>query len=168
MWIGWRRDNTETPLSLKWCKTVKALGVHFRYDKEVRTSNAPDLSRVDSTKSRPVVPEVRARHSKRKWIHPCQNYLLQPFLLFVRPFPKEFLHNCLYQRNEFRGRWKDWKHVYQFWKERTFNNRYFAQQGFNTQILTTLLMCLSQTLAMKIYEIRRIILLSRAKIVENC
>jgi len=28
--IGSCRDNTETPLSLKWCKTVKALGVHFR------------------------------------------------------------------------------------------------------------------------------------------
>lgn len=28
MWIGSCRDNTETPLSLKWCKTVKAIGVH--------------------------------------------------------------------------------------------------------------------------------------------
>ena len=32
MWIGSCRDNTETPLSLKWCKTVKALGVHFSYN----------------------------------------------------------------------------------------------------------------------------------------
>lgn len=34
MWIGSSRDNTETPLSLKWCKTVKALGIHFSYNKE--------------------------------------------------------------------------------------------------------------------------------------
>ena len=34
MWIGSCRDNTETPLSLKWCKTVKALGVHFGYNSE--------------------------------------------------------------------------------------------------------------------------------------
>ena len=34
MWIGSCRDNTETPLSLKWCKTVKALGVHFSYNSE--------------------------------------------------------------------------------------------------------------------------------------
>ena len=32
MWIGSCRDNTETPLSLKWCKTVQALGVHFSYN----------------------------------------------------------------------------------------------------------------------------------------
>jgi len=30
MWIGSSRNNTETPLALKWCKTVKALGVHLR------------------------------------------------------------------------------------------------------------------------------------------
>jgi len=29
MWIGSCRDNTETPLSLKWCKNVKAL-VHLQ------------------------------------------------------------------------------------------------------------------------------------------
>ena len=35
MWIGSYRDKTETPLrSLKWCETVKALGVHFSYNKE--------------------------------------------------------------------------------------------------------------------------------------
>ena len=34
MWLGSCRDNTETPLSLKWCKTVKALGVHFSYNSE--------------------------------------------------------------------------------------------------------------------------------------
>ena len=34
MWIGSCRDKSETPLSLKWCKTVKALGVHFTYNKE--------------------------------------------------------------------------------------------------------------------------------------
>ena len=34
MWIGSYRDKTETPLSLKWCKTVKALGVYFSYNKE--------------------------------------------------------------------------------------------------------------------------------------
>ena len=30
MWIG----SSETPLALKWCKTVKALGVHFSYNNE--------------------------------------------------------------------------------------------------------------------------------------
>ena len=35
MWIGSCRDNPEMPLSLKWCKSVKALGVHFSYDREV-------------------------------------------------------------------------------------------------------------------------------------
>ena len=34
MWIGSWCDKSETPLSLKWCKTVKALGVHFTYNKE--------------------------------------------------------------------------------------------------------------------------------------
>ena len=34
MWIGSSRNNTETPLALKWCKTVKALGVHFSYNNE--------------------------------------------------------------------------------------------------------------------------------------
>ena len=34
MWIGSCRNNTETPLALKWCKTVKALGVHFSYNNE--------------------------------------------------------------------------------------------------------------------------------------
>ena len=29
MWIGSSCNNTETPLALKWCKTVKALGVHL-------------------------------------------------------------------------------------------------------------------------------------------
>jgi len=28
------RNNTETPLALKWCKTVKALGVHLSYNYE--------------------------------------------------------------------------------------------------------------------------------------
>ena len=32
MWIGFSHNNTETPLTLKWCKTVKALGVHFSYN----------------------------------------------------------------------------------------------------------------------------------------
>ena len=35
MWIGSCRDSPEMPLSLKWCKSVKALGVHFSYDREV-------------------------------------------------------------------------------------------------------------------------------------
>ena len=35
MWIGSCRDSSETPLSLKWCKSVKALGVHFSYNREV-------------------------------------------------------------------------------------------------------------------------------------
>jgi len=30
MWIGSSCNNTETPLALKWRKTVKALGVQFR------------------------------------------------------------------------------------------------------------------------------------------
>ena len=34
MWIGSSRNNTKTPLALKWCKTVKALGVHFSYNNE--------------------------------------------------------------------------------------------------------------------------------------
>ena len=34
MWIGSSRNNTETPLALKWCKTVKAFGVHFSYNNE--------------------------------------------------------------------------------------------------------------------------------------
>ena len=34
MWIGSSRNNTETPLALKWRKTVKALGVHFSYNNE--------------------------------------------------------------------------------------------------------------------------------------
>ena len=34
MWIGATRNNTETPLPLTWCKTVKALGVYFSYNKE--------------------------------------------------------------------------------------------------------------------------------------
>ena len=33
MWIGSSRDNTETPLALKWRKTVKALGVQFTITK---------------------------------------------------------------------------------------------------------------------------------------
>ena len=33
MWIGSYRDKTETPLSLKWFKTAKALGVYFSYNK---------------------------------------------------------------------------------------------------------------------------------------
>ena len=32
MWIGSSRKNSETPLALKWRKTVKALGVHFSYN----------------------------------------------------------------------------------------------------------------------------------------
>ncbi len=32
MWIGSSRNNTDTRLALKWCKTVKALGVHFSYN----------------------------------------------------------------------------------------------------------------------------------------
>ena len=35
MWIGSCRDGPEMPLSLKWRKSVKALGVHFSYDREV-------------------------------------------------------------------------------------------------------------------------------------
>ena len=35
MWIGSSRDSPEIPLSLKWCKSVKALGVHFSYQREV-------------------------------------------------------------------------------------------------------------------------------------
>ena len=34
MWIGSSRNNTVTPLALKWRKTVKALGVHFSYNNE--------------------------------------------------------------------------------------------------------------------------------------
>ena len=32
MWIGSSRNNTETPLALKWRMTVKALGVHSNYN----------------------------------------------------------------------------------------------------------------------------------------
>jgi len=32
MWIASFRNNTETPLALKWQKTVKALGLHFSYN----------------------------------------------------------------------------------------------------------------------------------------
>ena len=35
MWIGSCRDSPETLLSLKWCKSVKALGVHLSYNREV-------------------------------------------------------------------------------------------------------------------------------------
>ena len=35
MWIGSCCDSPETPLSLIWCKSVKALGVHFSYHREV-------------------------------------------------------------------------------------------------------------------------------------
>ena len=34
MWVGASRNNSETPLALKWHKTVKALGVHFSYNNE--------------------------------------------------------------------------------------------------------------------------------------
>ena len=34
MWIGSSRNNIETPLALKWRKTVNALGVHFSYNNE--------------------------------------------------------------------------------------------------------------------------------------
>lgn len=32
MWIASSHNNTETPLALKWQKTVKALGLHFSYN----------------------------------------------------------------------------------------------------------------------------------------
>ena len=32
MWIGSSRQNTETPLGLKWCDSVKALGIVFTYN----------------------------------------------------------------------------------------------------------------------------------------
>ena len=32
MWIGSFRQNTETPLGLKWCNSVKALGITFTYN----------------------------------------------------------------------------------------------------------------------------------------
>ena len=35
MWIGSCRASPEIPLSLKWCKSVQALGVHFSYNREV-------------------------------------------------------------------------------------------------------------------------------------
>ena len=35
MWIGSCRDSPERPLSLKWCKSIKALGVHYSFNKEV-------------------------------------------------------------------------------------------------------------------------------------
>ena len=35
MWIGSCRDSPEIPLSLKWCKSVKAPGAHFSYDREM-------------------------------------------------------------------------------------------------------------------------------------
>ena len=34
MWIGTSRNITETPLALKWRKTVRAFGVHFSYNNE--------------------------------------------------------------------------------------------------------------------------------------
>jgi len=34
MWIGATRNNTETPLALTWCKTLKALGIYFSYNKQ--------------------------------------------------------------------------------------------------------------------------------------
>ena len=34
IWIGSSCNNVETPLALKWCKTTKALGVHFSYNNE--------------------------------------------------------------------------------------------------------------------------------------
>ena len=46
MWIGSSRNNTETPLALKWRKTVKALGVHFSYNnKESMQKNFYDKLR---------------------------------------------------------------------------------------------------------------------------
>ena len=39
MWIGSFRNNIETPLVLKWRKTVKALGVHFSYNNEESVQN---------------------------------------------------------------------------------------------------------------------------------
>ena len=35
MWIGLCHDSPKRPLSLKWCKSVKALGVRYSYNKEV-------------------------------------------------------------------------------------------------------------------------------------
>ena len=35
MWIGSCRDSPEMPLSLNWCKSVDAIGVHFSYNREV-------------------------------------------------------------------------------------------------------------------------------------
>ena len=35
IWIGSCRDSPEMPLSLKWHKSVNALGVHFSYNREV-------------------------------------------------------------------------------------------------------------------------------------
>ena len=32
IWIGSCRQNTETPLGLKWCNSVKALGIVFTYN----------------------------------------------------------------------------------------------------------------------------------------
>ena len=32
MWIGSFRQNTETPLGLNWCNSVKALGIVFTYN----------------------------------------------------------------------------------------------------------------------------------------
>ena len=39
MWIGSFRTNIETPLALKWRKTVKALRVHFSYNNEESVQN---------------------------------------------------------------------------------------------------------------------------------
>ena len=39
MWIGSFRNNIETPLVLKWRKTVKALGVPFSYNNEESVQN---------------------------------------------------------------------------------------------------------------------------------
>ena len=39
MWIGSFRNNIETPLVLKWRKTVKALGVHLSYNNEESVQN---------------------------------------------------------------------------------------------------------------------------------
>ena len=39
MWIGSFRTNIETPLALKWRKTVKALRVHFSHNNEESVQN---------------------------------------------------------------------------------------------------------------------------------
>ena len=48
MWIGSSRNNTETPLALKWRKTVKALGVHFSFNNE---GSVQKISTISSEKS---------------------------------------------------------------------------------------------------------------------